>query len=1377
MILDGDVASGLLGGLVDRQDRGNFGQLLTQIELRLGDHATGGEFSVTAADREWVDELLREILEELASHTTAFPDSRQRFLVDALKGAYAVAPYLRGSAAFGRAETHTEHAIGGESNPAARTDVSRYAEVSIDLLAQILSEWVKANDTIAPQVANAALGELARGVDALTGAAQSISARIERPLASEVVRSQRRAIEDHAPAPLEGREEELRAVDSLRGDRHHLGWRGIAKAGKSGLSYTIANRGVEWGYVVPFFVSRYDARANSRAAFTYVTGAYLAQLAGEPYGPADPGGHDAETTWRELLRRAAYAARRDGRQVLLLVDALDEDVVLSGDQRVGSIAALLPDAGECQALGVKIIITARPNPPLPPDVAADHWLRSPEVWTELEPSPVARDAIDPEEIHELMRDPVGKDIAGFLAVSGAPLTIADLGFLSEHMPAEISNVLSTQRSRNLVRERLESGEEAFILGHQETHVEVVRGLEASVWDVPHLRDAPDWSLIRDDALAPYAERLMARATALMMREWRHPSPYFLGAAFISGLLDRGRLTDALNIVGDARRIQVIVEREGSAYSAAAQISAVAGSWEVRSPADLTSLARLLFAYNRYARPQLIVPDGTAAALASVGEVTRALRVARGVPNPIQRARELEALGVVLCAVDEVSAGLDVFVEAAEAAGQGYGSQRNDALEDLAEKFAVRGELDRALECVRATDKDEAAHRALRRIGDSLVRRHEWKGVKSIQRRLPIIERARMWLQASVEGNDPPGEGPGYGRDIATKLARRIVGPRARAELWCEIAQTAPDDGARAAATTSAIRAAQAVSSDVGRADAWIAISKVRFSAEERAADLERARLLTQGNTATPRRSDQLLTEISRGYARDDDSRAAVCISSISTSKGRARAWAAIAADHADRGAFDMAESEITHITIGRARDEAWASVAEAFAHNGDDANAWRSTERIVRQSTKDTLLMSFASRFAERGSLVNMNRAVDGIKGDADLRARALMIRSRVHGLGGNASAALRDLNDARASQSSSWWPSPGVLPSLVRIGKADRAIGLVTEFADSRARDSSLATIAIACADDGDTALAHAALKSCRSHSALGAGWTSIALAHARAGRIDSAKDAVSRATPSARGKVWAEIAASHARSQDLVAAKRIAAWIEPWPRKADVWTALALVSATAGSASDALDAIDKITSGPRRARALAACAAVFEETDAQDGRAVSALISAEDEAHRISLPETRAEVWRDIAARYVAIAELRRATQALEEARVAASSVSEPSVLSVHWIESAVVQHALGAVAECAESTREAERSIHGIPEPLIRADAWSRLADFHHRAGRPSDASVALQTAWLTMNDPTVGWDVFEKIAPADAAELLESWVAAGSAATKAGGAKRV
>lgn len=115
--------------------------------------------------------------------------------------------------------------------------------------------------------------------------------------------------------------------------------------------------------VVCNFLSRREADADS-VGFLAAIVPQLAYILGEDV--PSPGRHE----FRSLWRRAGDRAVAERRHLLLVVDGLDEDIRPAGQS---SVAALLPE----QAGGyVHVLVSSRPHPPIPPDTAITHPLRS-----------------------------------------------------------------------------------------------------------------------------------------------------------------------------------------------------------------------------------------------------------------------------------------------------------------------------------------------------------------------------------------------------------------------------------------------------------------------------------------------------------------------------------------------------------------------------------------------------------------------------------------------------------------------------------------------------------------------------------------------------------------------------------------------------------------------------------------------------------------------------------------------------------------------------------------------------------------------------------------------------------------------------------------
>ena len=73
-------------------------------------------------------------------------------------------------------------------------------------------------------------------------------------------------------------------------------------------------------------------------------------------------------------------------RLVLVVDGLDEDQGVTAGPDAYSVAALLPTRPPA---GLRVIVTGRPDPPVPDDVPDDHPLRDPDIVRVLDPSPSA----------------------------------------------------------------------------------------------------------------------------------------------------------------------------------------------------------------------------------------------------------------------------------------------------------------------------------------------------------------------------------------------------------------------------------------------------------------------------------------------------------------------------------------------------------------------------------------------------------------------------------------------------------------------------------------------------------------------------------------------------------------------------------------------------------------------------------------------------------------------------------------------------------------------------------------------------------------------------------------------------------------------------
>ena len=245
---------------------------------------------------------------------------------------------------------------------------------------------------------------------------------------------------------LIGREEELAAIASFATGADGYRWlAGGAWAGKTALLAEAVVRLRDECDVVCYFLSRREADADS-SRFLVAVIPQLAYLLEE-----DPPIAELHQ-FRALWQRAAQRAEAEDRQLLLVVDGLDEDLRPPG---LPSVAALLPP----QAGGrVHVLASSRPYPELPGDLPSGHPLAQ-ERPVQLEPFAGAPElaALARQEIDDLLRrddDGLATDVLGLLTAAAGPLAAGDLASMtaipqSAALTRRIRRLVSTAAARSL----------------------------------------------------------------------------------------------------------------------------------------------------------------------------------------------------------------------------------------------------------------------------------------------------------------------------------------------------------------------------------------------------------------------------------------------------------------------------------------------------------------------------------------------------------------------------------------------------------------------------------------------------------------------------------------------------------------------------------------------------------------------------------------------------------------------------------------------------------------------------------------------------------------------------------------------------------------
>jgi hypothetical protein len=253
---------------------------------------------------------------------------------------------------------------------------------------------------------------------------------------------------------LQGRDEELEAIGAFAAGRPNVlaplgsqyAWLvGGPWAGKTALLAEAVHRLPPGVDCVAYFLTRPTGDAD-RERFLASVVPQLAWLSG-----TDPPSALDEHVFRQLWEQAGQRAADQGRQLLMIVDGLDEDLCPGGHSVAGWLPGRLPN------LPARVLVASRLYPRLPDDVDPAHPLAvlAPDRLYLLPDSPHATRLreLAGQEISQLLRrtgDDLALEVLGLLtAARGGPLAEADLAALTGSRPWEVHGVLEGKAARTL----------------------------------------------------------------------------------------------------------------------------------------------------------------------------------------------------------------------------------------------------------------------------------------------------------------------------------------------------------------------------------------------------------------------------------------------------------------------------------------------------------------------------------------------------------------------------------------------------------------------------------------------------------------------------------------------------------------------------------------------------------------------------------------------------------------------------------------------------------------------------------------------------------------------------------------------------------------
>jgi tetratricopeptide (TPR) repeat protein len=422
-------------------------------------------------------------------------------------------------------------------------------------------------------------------------------------------------VRDLAPSLLIGREEELRDLAAFcAGGEWYRRLEAPPWAGKTALTSSFAIDPPDGIDIVSFFLTAGLAGQNDGAGFTETLIAQLAPIAGEAVpaggGPRSWAERDAER--RRLLDAAAAASAGRGRRLLLLVDALDEDRGVHSELGLPSIASLLPRRRQD---GLLVLTTSRPHPQLPPDVPADHPLRS-HAPTTLSASPHAADlaAMAKRELFEQLRKPgVQVDVVGFLCAAGDALTLGELAELTGQPRYLLMPKIDSAFGRSLAaRHGADRPQPAFSLAHEALREQAIELLA--------------------DRLPDFGRRLDHWAESYAQAGWPADTPHYLLWSYGQRLIAAREAERLQALATDPGRRERLAEHVRGGAQVLTEIRAAEGFASSGPDPDVEALALLAVHRTKLLARTKALPKQLPMLWAKLGDVDGAEQVARTLPD-------------------------------------------------------------------------------------------------------------------------------------------------------------------------------------------------------------------------------------------------------------------------------------------------------------------------------------------------------------------------------------------------------------------------------------------------------------------------------------------------------------------------------------------------------------------------------------------------------------------------------------------------------------------------------------------------------------------------------------------------------------------------
>ena len=709
--------------------------------------------------------------------------------------------------------------------------------------------------------------------------------------------------------------DELAAFSMESGESPYMWWQAPAWTGKSALMSWFVLHPPSGVQVVSFFVTARYKGQDDRAAFTDVVLEQLAEILGQPLPAYLP----EATREAHLLRMFALAAgfcRRQDQQLVLVVDGLDEDRGVTIGPGAYSIAALLPPQPPA---GLRIIVTGRPDPPIPDDVPTVHPLRDHGIVRVLGKSPwaeVVREDMQRELKRLLYGTSVEQDLLGLVTAAGGGLSGPDLAELTGVPVFEIEENLHAVAGRTFTsrssRWQPGAAPPVYVLGHEELQTAATRFLGST-------------------RLADYRQRLHSWAESYRQRGWPAESPEYLLLGYYRMLLATKDVPRIVACATDQARHDRMLDIIGGDTAALAEITDAQDAVLSLSEPDLFDMARLAIRRTSIAERNANIPTGLPAVWAAVGNPPRAEALARAISDPDRQAEALTTLVAAATAGGDFEQA-QAIARQAEAAARAITdpNRRAEALTTLVAAAAAAGDLEQAQAIARAiTDPARQA--------EALI----------------------TLVAAATAGGD---------LEQALAIAHTIPGSYRQAEALITLVAAAAAGGD----LEQALAIAHTIPGSYRQAEALITL----VAAATAAGDLEQAQAIAHTIPSPARQAEALTTLVAAATAGGDFEQAQAiarqaeaAARAITDPNRRAEALTTLVAAAAAAGDLEQAQAIARAITDPARQAEALITLVAAATAGGDLEQALAIAHTIpgsYRQAEALTTLVAAAAR--RRGS-------------------------------------------------------------------------------------------------------------------------------------------------------------------------------------------------------------------------------------------------------------------------------------------------------------------------------------------------------------------------------------------------------------------------